>query len=578
MNDDAADTQEPPGHRLTRAARDTGRSIAGRIGARMQQLSYGSVLHRRALRGRQPLKILGTPSDPVRGDMGIGRAIASGTLRYAGHEEAIRLLKFSAVSAPRRWREWAHGFGWLRDLAAVADRKKGSIPAELVVEAWLADHGEYDDLAWRPDILGRRILFWTLYAPYILSRGEPIYRSLVLNHLARGARHLDRAYDKADPGFARIEAVGGMLAAGLMLPDGATRTVRAEAALQSAIEAFVFADGGVVSRRPSDILIVAETLLALRALYEARRIDTPEAITQTLDTLASGLKGASLGDGALAAIHGGNVCAAARVAHVLSLIGGAARPTRNGNASGFQRLSAGNSIIVADAGPPPAARMMCGGHAGTLAFEMSDGATRLIVNCGGGFGAPQPLSPKLTQLMRSTAAHSTLVIADTNSTQLNPGGGLGKGVDEVVVTRHESEEGSWLDASHDGYAKRFGLLHRRRIFLSGDGRDLRGEDVLSPVRGRGLGLRRRALRFDIRFHLGPGAEATPTADGKGALVKLPTGHVWQVKVRGGALDVDESLWIDAEGQLRPIMQLVVTGETVRRADTAINWSFKRSGR
>ena len=46
--------------------------------------------------------------------------------------------------------------------------------------------------AWRADLWGRRILFWTAYAPYILSSADPVYRSSLLYALARGARHLER--------------------------------------------------------------------------------------------------------------------------------------------------------------------------------------------------------------------------------------------------------------------------------------------------------------------------------------------------------------------------------------------------
>ena len=72
---------------------------------------------------------------------------------------------------------------------------------------WLAAYAEtVSEPAWRADLWGRRILFWAAYAPYILSSRDMVYRSLVLNTLARGARHLDKAADKAPPGLARIAA------------------------------------------------------------------------------------------------------------------------------------------------------------------------------------------------------------------------------------------------------------------------------------------------------------------------------------------------------------------------------------
>src|SRR3546814_5645333 len=61
----------------------------------------------------------------------------------------------------------------------------------------------------------------------------------------------------------------------------------------------------------------------------------------------------------------------------------------------------------------------------------------------------------------SSDLHSTLVIEDVNSTSIRNDGMLGKGVAEVLVHRQENEAGTWVDAGHDGYARRFGIEHRR---------------------------------------------------------------------------------------------------------------------
>jgi len=56
---------------------------------------------------------------------------------------------------------------------------------------------------WRADLAARRILFWMAYAPLILSSSDLVYRSAVLNGIARAARHLDRSADKAPLGLPR---------------------------------------------------------------------------------------------------------------------------------------------------------------------------------------------------------------------------------------------------------------------------------------------------------------------------------------------------------------------------------------
>lgn len=568
------DDISPARQRLTREGGDKGLSLGERLSGAFSRLGYRSPLHKMRLKGRFPLKLTAVPQDPIPGNVSVGTALTQGQLRHGGHNIAARDFAAGLVGGPLAWREWAHGFSWLRDLAAVSERSAGAKFAEPLTAAWLAAYAEFDEFAWRPDLLGSRIAFWCAYAPYILSSNDLVYRSSVLNHIARGSRHLERAYDKAAEGLPRMWALTGLLTAHLLIPGGERQQPKTEAALERALDGYLLPDGGVASRAPLDQLDLLELLLLVRAAYEARQLRPAEFLSAAIARLVPGLKGAALGDGLLAAMHGGSLGSAERIDRAVTLSGVMARPARSGSYSGVQRLSGGKTVVVLDAGPPPIARVSTSAHAGTLGFEMSDGATRLIVACGGTRGLPRPLPGELAALLATTAAHSTLVLADTNSTRLRDDGSLGRGVEEVVANRQESEEGNWVEASHDGYLRRYGLLHHRRLYLSADGLDFRGEDALEPAKGKSA-KKGAGLSFDVRFHLGAGIEATPTADGQGALLQAPTGAVWQFKTRGGTLALDESLWIGPDGRPVRTQQLVVSGWTGPTGGS-VNWSLKRA--
>src|SRR3546814_4231304 len=96
------------------------------------------------------------------------------------------------------------------------------------------------------------MLFWTAHAPLILSSTDLVYRSLVLNCIARTARHLDRGAEKAQAGLPRLVAWGGVVAASLLIPGGGPRRIFGEAGLERAIGVAFHADGGAVSRSPTD--------------------------------------------------------------------------------------------------------------------------------------------------------------------------------------------------------------------------------------------------------------------------------------------------------------------------------------
>jgi uncharacterized heparinase superfamily protein len=561
-----------PGKRLIRLEGDRGQSLAEKLANRFHMLAWRTPLHNLRLRGRYPLKLLGVPVDPLPGNVRAGQAMLAGQISFQGETLELETLDFSALGVSSAFADHLQSFAWLRDLAAAGPRQQVAPIAELIVRQWLAIHGSHvTEGAWRTDLCARRILFWAAHAPLILSSGDLVYRSAVLNGLARAARHLDRGADKAPHGLARVTAWAGVIAAGLLIPGGDLRLAHGEAGIGRALALSLYDDGGIASRCPVAQLELVELLSQLRAVYAVRRRDPPEVVAQALARAVPALLGVTLGDGGLSSWQGGGPVAGARVEAAVAASGVRTRPLRQARDWGYQRLACGQTRIVLDAAPPPVTRLAAGGCASTLAFELSDGPNRLIVNCGGGTGIA-PLPAEFAAALRTTAAHSTLVLADCNSTALHGDGSLGRGVGEVELDRQEIESGSRLEVSHDGYAKRQDFIHRRQLLLSVDGRELRGEDVLLPT-----GRRRRSAQvpFAVRFHLAPGVEISTTADGLGALLRIAEGAPWQFRCRGGTMAVEDSVWIDSAGRPRATQQLVVSGETPSGGAT-VGWLFKRA--
>jgi uncharacterized heparinase superfamily protein len=135
-----------------------------------------------------------------------------------------------------------------------------------------------------------------------------------------------------------------------------------------------------------------------------------------------------------------------------------------------------------------------------------------------------------------------------------------------------------LDASHDGYAARYGLVHRRILIMRDDGTELRGEDILLPVGRKG---KRGKVGFALRFHVGPGVDLRLSESGKGAGLALPDGSYWQFVAGGGAkengeLSIEESLSVDGDGRPHPIQQLVIAG-LISRGGGTFSWLLKKMG-
>ena len=528
-------------------------------------------------RKRASPRLLATVESPLRGDRVAGMALRAGHFLICGVKAPIAQMDLSPVARlTPPFERVVHGFGWLADLEAAAPRQQVTHTAEGLLGAWLeANPHPGKGAAWKVGHAGHRVLNWLVHAPLLLAGNDRQLRNRTLRALAETARWLDRNVSKAEDRLAEVAGWCAIVAAGLLLPEGKPRRLFGEAGLIHALGELVGDDGGVLSRSPLDQMEAIELLTQLGACYRATRRDPPEAVETMLKMLVPPLLTLLHADGGLGSWQGSGAVAAERVAALVASSGVRTRPLREARQWGYQRITAGRSVLLCDAAPPPLARHARHGCASTLALEFSHGDQRLIVNCGGAAFAGGQVPVRIEQGLRATAAHSTLVLGDANSTAVLINGKLGNGVGEVEVDRRLVESGqataTRLEASHDGYAARFGLLHRRILILRDDGTELRGEDLLVPA---GRRAKRGKVPYAIRFHLGHGIAASLTDSKRGVHLALPDGSYWQFLSVSGEVAIDESLWVDGDGRPQPVQQLVIEGME-SRGGGSFSWLLKK---
>lgn len=561
-------------------------------GERLLRFAYRLGVSGETLAG--PLKkpgkprLLATVENPLAGDRAAGMALRAGHFLVHGVKAPVMQVDFGPTAKlTPPFERVVHGFTWLRDLDACAPRQQCVAVAERVLAAWLAANPKPGKgPAWKVELAGLRLLGLLVHAPLAMGGQDARLRARTLAATAQTARWLDRHVRSAPDRLGEVAGWCGIVAAGLLLPEGKPRRLFGEAGLARALGEMVGEDGGVLSRSPLAQAQAIEMLVDLAACYRAVRRPIPEAIERVLAMLVPPLLALAHGDGGLGSWQGAPAIGADRLAALVEASGVRTRPLKEPRGWGYQRIAARPAVLQMDAAPPPLGRHARSGCASTLAIEFSHGEYRLIVNCGGAAVAGGQVPIRIEQGLRATAAHSTLTLGDANSTAVLLDGKLGGGVDEVevdmrVVNMDDGKAGGSsgsggarrLEASHDGYAARFGLLHKRILILRDDGSELRGEDVLVPSGRKG---QRGKVPYAIRFHLGRHVEATLAASGKGASLLLPDGALWQFVTGADAVEIEESLWVDGNGRPHPVQQLVIQG-LASRGGGNFSWLFKKMG-
>ncbi len=557
-------------------------------GERLLRLAYrlGVPASTLAAPFRKPAKprLLATVSNPLPGSKVAGTALRAGHFLVHGAKSPIAQIDFAgAARLTPPLERVVHSFAWLADLEASAPRETVAPVAERILAAWLSANPKPPSRpgkgpAWTLANAGTRELNWLVHAPLILSGADKAHRARVLAALGDTARWLDKNVGRAEDQLGEVAGWCGIVAAGLLLPDGKPRRLFGEAGLIRALGEVVGDDGGVLSRSPLGQIEVISLLVRLRACYQAVRRDPPQALETIMGLLVPPLLALTHGDGALGSWQGAWAVDAADLSALVAATGVRTRPLRDVRQWGYQRVVAQKGILQFDAAPPPLAKHARTGCASTLAFEFSHAGQRIVVNCGGSGCAGGLMPVRLDQGLRATAAHSTLVLDDANSTAILINGKIGSGVSEVEIDRRtlvgdKLAGATRLEASHNGYAGRYGLTHRRILILRDDGTELRGEDLLVPSGGKG---KNGKVGFAIRFHLGPGVEVGLSEDGQGAGLALADGSYWQFRAGGGQVTIEESIWADGQGRPQPIQQIVVSG-LVSRGGGNFAWLLKKMG-
>ena len=549
------------------------RLVAGKLALRAGSWARLPWLLARQAVAQAPKRLLIAPQDIRTADATIAEDIYAGHFAFSGRMVNSHGASPFDLDPPNAgWARELAGFGWLRHLRA-ANSALARANAQALVQDFMVSTRRSDALADEPRVLARRILSWLSQSPIILENADRAFYQRFMKSLGKAQVRLQRLYINNLSDDARLLAAIALTAYALCAQVSANAQKKASQRLARELSRQILPDGGHISRNPRMLVAFLLDLLPLRQAYAARAILAPPQLLNSIDRMMPMLRMMRHGDGMLALFNGMGATAPDLVATVLACDDAQAQPLSNARQSGYQRLEAGASLVIADMGiaPPPA--FSGEAHAGCLAFEFSSSDQRLIVNC----GAPDAQRVEARALVRATAAHSTLIVADTSSCHVAQDKGLEglasgqiiAGPNRVTISRGADETGIFVEAGHDGYVAMFDLVHTRRLHVSADGGALTGRDGLQRT-GRMLA---NAEPFALRFHLHPNVRAQLSGQSDRVLLTLENAENWLFEAGGLTLELEESIFFGGAFGARACEQIVL--QAIVETDAQINWSLTR---
>jgi uncharacterized heparinase superfamily protein len=557
-----------------------GRQFRFAVSAMSRQMTFryhASVFYRWRYAGAVPERLLIAPidlrtADPTAAlDIYAGRFVFSGTgVDAEGHSI------FDADPPSEEWARELHGFGWLRHLRAT-DMAISRSNARSLVDEWIKSSGRSEPAAWETSVVARRVIAWLNQTPLILDGCDVNFYRRFMKSLTRQVRYLRRTAYDGPQGLPRLRVMIALSAAALSMSEQQRFLKQASKWLDLELVRQILPDGGHVSRNPAAILELLMDLLPLRQAFTARGSQPSRILLSAIDRMMPMLRFFRQGDGSFAHFNGCGDTASDQLATVLAYDDVRGAPLTHAPHSGYQRIEAGDAILLVDAGRPPPVDFSTEAHAGCLSFELSVGRQRLIVNC----GVPVASAGPLRRLSRTTAAHSTASLNDTSSCRFLNRSWMGDWLGEAIIAgparvtseRRRENGATALFMHHNGYVDRYAIVHERRLSLSDAGDRLDGVDSFMTPAGQPVGRSGKDV-FAIRFHLNPGVQAARTASGRGVSLQLLDGETWEFQTDGPEAEIEDSILMSNTRGNRRTLQIVIHG--IAQHTPRVAWMMHRT--
>ncbi len=526
---------------------------------RVQRAWGESPFYQAQLKGPTPDRLFFQPGDPRKPDKDLAISLSRGRLALGDESvdcegELERLWDLPIPGAALF--AYLQGFSWLRHLEALGG-DGGRAPARVLMKAWLDRFERWHAEAWAPYFVAERLVQLCAHYPLVLAQTDALWRSRVLTSMARQTRHLARTTHRAETGFDRLMTSLGLAIAGYCLPGCEGPAERGLEMTRRELRLQLRPDGGHVSRNPSRQLKLALRLQTLLKTIEARGLQPPGFLRHMVLRASAMATFFRCPDGRLAVFNGGYEDDGSAVLAVQSFIDPDSAPTNFARHSGYHKMSAARAVLIMDT----ASDLGSGSSfksSGSLHF--STGRSRIFVNCGNGGHR----GPEWRQALERRAAHSALSFDGTDMT-----------VTFGDASHRRAEEGKGqllefereINTTHEARA-----TYMRRLFLSADGANLRGEELLTAAPEELL------AHAVWRFQLHPTVRASLARDRRSVLLLLPNKEGWRFKSNCRELRLEKSAYC-GEGGAPVSTEQIALGATLCGRENgercAARWALQR---
>ena len=454
-----------------------------------------------------------------------------------------------------------HSFFWLFTL----DLKSSKKVTQFILENWIDKNSNYNFFNWEIDILSKRVISWISNSQLTYEDSSDIYKDKFNFLIKKQTNHLINEINRSDFYDDKMIGCTAIILAGLSYKD--TNFIKYGFELLNKIINYSLDDDFFPkSRSFRQLVFYLKYLVLIRELCKDSHNEIPEYLNEAIFYLGQSYKFYWQDTKQTYLFNGSHEIT--NIAFDDYLKNHGYKFSLEGKEfGGYVLFKDKKSSLIMDVGKPPEKKFSNTYQSGPLSFELTYNNKKVICNSGY-FQNPKH---QLNDISRSTASQSTLIIDNTSVTRLtrnNSGKKIIKNIFKITDKNIYYKKNSWMvTASHDGYLKEYGLIHKRSIEFDPINFLLIGADTLIKKKNY------KSVNFEIRFHLYPNTKVSKTLDQNSVLINLgDTG--WKFTCGKYLIDIESGLFFGKKNSYIENNNIFISGKTDHN-EQVINWRLKK---
>ena len=472
------------------------------------------------------------------------------------------------VKKKNNWEEnEVHSFLWLN----LIDRKNDGRSLQKIIDVWMLKHSKYKRKVWESSVLSKRIISWILNVDIILNNGSFYFKKNFLNSIISQTNHLKKNIKFEKNYSKRLEVLTALLLSGLVFKEYINNFNIGIKELEKLTKDYFDDDGFPLTRNPSDLIFFSKYLLLCKECIKDAQQYIPEFLDIIINKNLKCIKEILTPNNQIPLFNGG---AESNLEYFHKLLDDLDYKPKNKKKiiGGIHSFNIRNNAIFFDAGEPPKKDFSKSYQSGPLSFEYYLDGKKIITNCG--FGSN--ISSKAELLSRLTSAQSTLTLNDTSVTRFERNKLINRVFGNSIKNTFKINNLNFVEdknqikftASHNGYEKKFGCIHKREISIEKQNGKLIGSDEIIKKKDG------KPLNYSLRFHLYPGLTAVKTMGGNSALIQISKNKSLIFTILDESILLEKSIFL-GRNKILDNTCVTVSGNLVNKNKT-IHWEIKKN--